>query len=577
MYDPDTMITGQKHIMVIDDHTETLMLLKEMLEAAGYAVGPANSGELALAALERKLPDLILLDIRLPGMDGFDICREINRNPQSAGIPVIIISGLEGTLDKVRAFEAGAVDYITKPFQQEEVLARIRTHLSLRALQMQLRQTGLELEEMNSSLEKKVAQRTEELQEMYTELEAANAALEAEISEHLMTEKAMERARQEAEAANNAKTLFLANMSHEIRTPLNGIVGMADLTLTTPLDEEQKYYLTLVKKSSQSLHQIINDILDYAKIEAGMLQIEPGPFEIRPLIDDVMALFDASFLQKQLKHFVKISPEIPTVLIGDALRLKQILSNLVGNAVKFTPQGSIGVEVYSNEWDRQMLHLEFLIQDTGIGIPEELKDRIFDRFIQQDSSYKKQYQGTGLGLSITRHLVELMGGRIWVVQNPAGGSTFHFTCSFDKQPAAYVTPAPTGVSPDPRFCGKRILLVEDDMVSREYITILLGKHHYLVTAVGNGNQALEALKNITPDLILMDIQMPELDGVKTTTLIRSSSMGFEKHPPIIAMTAYAMKEDRDRFIAAGFDDYIAKPVKMNEVIQLIETWLGLEG
>jgi signal transduction histidine kinase/ActR/RegA family two-component response regulator len=424
-------------------------------------------------------------------------------------------------------------------------------------------------------LKKKLNANFGKLQEANNELSEMNALLEEEIEEHKRSEEELEKARQQAERASAAKTNFLANMSHEIRTPLNGILGMTDMILLTEVDEEQRESLSLVKKAGNSLLRIINDILDYSKMEAEKVIVEKSNFNFREMVREVTALFDIAVRQKRLEMEIRIAEEIPVLVNGDPVRLRQVLSNLVGNAVKFTDAGSIHLSIALLETDGDKLKLLFTIKDTGIGITGEQKALLFERFSQLDSSYKKKYQGTGLGLAISKRLIELMGGEIWLESSYGSGSTFYFTVLAEREvkDPGKPDPLPEAAEKTIKAGEKTIMLVEDDYINRKVVTKFLENHKIRYVVAENGLQAVELFESAPADLILMDVQMPVLDGVEATEKIRSMEQSMGIHTPIIALTAYALKENKKSLLEAGMDDYLGKPLNFEDLVSKLEFWL----
>jgi signal transduction histidine kinase/ActR/RegA family two-component response regulator len=422
----------------------------------------------------------------------------------------------------------------------------------------------------------------------FLQLFAANLDLHGEVGVRLQTEKELREAKTAAEAGNRAKAEFLANMSHEIRTPMNGILGMTELALETPLTPEQRELLQMTKSSADSLMTIINDILDFSKVEAGKLEIESIEFNLRDTLGECSKSFVRKALERGVNLECNIQPDVPELVLGDPTRLRQVIVNLLGNALKFTEKGRIVLHVERQKSPSPQLVLHFSVCDSGVGIPREKQQIIFAPFAQADGSTSRKFGGTGLGLSISARLVQLLGGTLWVESEIGKGSTFHFTARFGAvwktcpPLAAETSPSipaePAGSSTRNSLPGKcrglRVLLAEDNLVNQRLALRLLEKHGHCVALVTNGRQALAALMWDHFDVVLMDVQMPEMDGMEATAAIREEEKQTGEHLPIIAMTAHSMKGDREACLAAGMDGYVSKPIRPEELFAVIEEVTG---
>ncbi|MBD3306847.1 response regulator [candidate division KSB3 bacterium] len=452
MHDDPHATPSKANILVVDDTHANLHILVDLLSEHGYLVRPVPNGHLALSAAQIEPPDLILLDIKMPGMSGYEVCERLKADERTQNIPVIFISALNDVGDKVKAFSLGGVDYIPKPFQAQEVIARVETHLTLRNLQKQLEQnnaclqqeilerqrTEEQLTRYKAHLEELVEQRTMELQKSYSELQEKNLELQR-------SKESLKDAKEAADVAHKAKSEFIANISHELRTPLNSILGYAQLFRGSPdLREEQQEALETIYQSGQHLLMIINDLIDLSTLEAGKMGLKEHEFPLPQFLDNIIKMFKMRAEQKGLAFECAIATDIPYSVRGDEGRLRQILLNLLGNAVKFTEQGRVAFRVATCSFESEqhrpacpdfpleeseaasIVRIRFHIEDTGRGIPPEQVKAIFAAFKQLGDKNLAQAEGPGLGLTISQRLVHMMGGELHLQSTLEKGSTFWF-------------------------------------------------------------------------------------------------------------------------------------------------------
>ncbi len=527
-------------ILVIDPNAENVFALKSDLENDGYRVYSAQTGHDALAVVNSEAVDLILLDLMTEDIEGFELCRILLNSTTTSDIPLLLISAREDRDDVIKGLDLGALDYIAKPFHYPVVAARIRSAIRIKQSQDKIKQINQQL------------------------VSAKNKAQESE----------------------RTKGMFLANMSHEIRTPLNGVLGMSTLLMDTTLNLEQEKYVEIINSSGSLLMELLNNILDYSKFEAGNVSLEHIDFNLPVLIADVYRIIELNLSNKNIQLDINYDPELPKYFVGCPTRFRQVFLNLVSNAVKFTESGTINTDVkyVSNHQGNYSIRLE--ISDTGVGIDDAYIEQLFQPFRQGDDSTNRLYGGTGLGLVICKEIITLMGGRMGVESTLGSGSTFWFELDLEKAVQQHHADAVNADSRDDNsitikdlLVNKRVLLVEDNKPNQIFVLALLKPSKAKVDIAENGKIALQMFDENNYDLILMDCQMPVMDGFEATKIIREKELknNDSTHNVIIAMTANTMPEDRKHCIDSGMDDYISKPYDKNDFFRVISHWASKDS
>jgi len=514
------------------------MLVGETDIAFHFCSDPAK----AMNAAAEISPTVILVDLLMSEIDGFTLVRFFRAHPETRDIPLIVLSTTEDPKIKANAFSMGANDYLVKLPDRLELIARIRHH-----------------------------------SHGYINLLDKNEAFKALLE----SQKALERAREEAVAATRAKSDFLACMSHDIRTPMNAIIGMSDILADTTVTAEQSQYLRILRSAGETLLHLINDILDFSKIEAGQLRLEAIRLNLRELISDTVEIMNIRAREKNLSISTTITSDVPTFVIGDPTRLRQILINLIGNAIKFTETGEVKLNAALETLGASDSPLLFSVTDTGIGIPLSKQSSLFQKFMQVDSSTTRKYGGTGLGLAICRQLVEMMGGMIWVESELGCGSIFHFTivADVDQNAGASVSAVPHVNATAPvETSALRILLVDDMPENRLLIQAYLKKTSHSIKIAENGEMAIALFKQETCDVVLMDMQMPVMDGYTATRELRKWELAEGRKPtPIIALTGHAMAEDAKKSLDAGCTDHVVKPIRKAKLLEVLGQYKAREN
>jgi signal transduction histidine kinase len=511
-------------ILVVDDSAADLGYIVRVLRDAGHIPHAANSASVALSFIHghvADLPDLVLLDVHLPDVDGYEVCRQLKADPRTCDVPVIFVSAENRMLDRVHAFASGAVDYISKPFNDEEALARVNTHLSLRRLQARL------VEE-----------------------------------------------KERAERASLAKSQFLANMSHELRTPLNAILGYAQiLAMAGGMDARQARGIAAIGESGQHLLRLINDILDLARVEAGKIDLLPVPTSVTGLLDFVSGVIGVRAEHKGLLYDCQAGGGLPPVVMVDEKRLSQVLLNLLGNAVKFTAQGRVSLNVRALSTDEGVARLRFAVEDSGAGIDAGDLETIFKPF-EQVGGMQQRAGGTGLGLAISRRLVQLMGSEIGVESQVGVGSRFWFDLQLPLAEGGIAVPG-LGYQSIGGYAGRRrtILIADDIAANRDVAAGMLDLVGFNTASACNGREALEQVRIREPDLLIIDVLMPVMDGLQAIRTLRDTP-GWAQIP-IIAMSASSYESDRQKALEAGADAFLPKPLDVDQLFETLARLLAL--
>jgi signal transduction histidine kinase len=507
-------------ILIVDDLLENLISLEAILDDLNVELIRAFSGQEALRLCSKEDFALVILDVQMPEMNGYETLELLRQRKKTKYLQVIFVSAIHRSdLNIIRGIETGAIDFIPKPIVPEILKGKVAVFLDLYRQRTKLNNLIIELEETNLNLKN---------------------------------------AKNEAEEALRTKSRFLANMTHEIRTPLNGVIGLSRMLQKSELNAEQQEWISIITTSGENLLKIINDILDFSKNESGQIVLENIDFEINGLLKNVYKLMKFKADESGLDFSYHLSKEVPAIVNGDPFRISQILMNLVNNAIKFTQKGHVKLIVELDDQTKDSIRILFRIKDTGIGISEEGKSLLFKEFSQAESSTSRKYGGTGLGLIISKNMVELMHGEIGVESEINKGSEFWFKLSLrEAQNIKDETPVQTEVVPK----DLKILLAEDNIINQRVAILMLKQFGLKCDVAKDGMEAFNLYKSEDYELVLMDMQMPNVDGMQSTAMIRSHEREHSAGHPIyiVALTANAMAEDKYQCLQSGMNNYLCKP------------------
>ncbi|MEI6436766.1 MAG: response regulator [Bacteroidota bacterium] len=529
------MMNFKPKILVVDDNINNIYVVEELLSDLDVEIVRAISGVEAIEKTIQHEFSLVLMDVQMPGMDGFETVEHIRQDPKNELLPIIYITAIYNeNYYRTKGIKTGAVDFIAKPIIADLFIGKVTIFVNLF--------------KQRKVLEDEIRRRAE-----------------VEIELHKAKDVAVEAAR--------AKQQFLSTMSHEIRTPLNAIINTAGLLREEDPRPDQLDNIEIMLFSANNLLRLINDILDYSKIDSGKFEFETIDFELRKLLNGIRQSFEFEATRKALEFEIKVDDAVPAVIRGDSVRFSQILFNLVGNALKFTEHGKVSVFIGVNRVLRGYTELKITINDTGIGIPEDKQQFIFESFTQASSSTTRKYGGTGLGLAITKKLIELQGGTLGLSSEVGQGSTFIITIKYENSEKSHIEDEMLSHNAFRSLKGLKVLVVEDNLINQKIVMKFLSKWEASTDIADNGKIAVDKALENRYDVVLMDLHMPEMNGYDATFNIRAMEGEYYKKLPIIALTASAFLEDRDKIYLCGMSGFIIKPFNPTELYWKISPFL----